>query len=458
MTDNNITFVDEISERLLLACMLNDNKCICDVMSKLTARMLYFSKHRVIYDTIVKLYKSGTVADICSVNSELMNNGLLEQAGGTAYIVALTNEVSSSANFGHYLNKVITKAQSRALRTTLNSNLEKIGNSDNDEIIRNIEDSVFKISAATTSTKIWGPKELATEYNEYIKYNDETWGEEKGIKVGFPTLDRMTDDFQNEDVIIIGARPSIGKTALAISMMQNLMERDIPCGFISAEMSQLQIMTRMISQRTRIDGSQIRSGKYTSEMKKKLFEATAYYASRKFYIDDTPNIRLNSLISSARHMKIHFGVRIIFIDYIGLITMDGNAPVWEKVSEISKALKALARELKIPIVALSQLGRDAEGNSPNLSNIRGSGSVEQDADLVILLNGERDMTLAKHRNGPCGKIYLNFEKQFTIFSEDSDRERLPKTFVKWQMIWTETGLRLLKSISTNGPAICLTGR
>lgn len=171
-------------------------------------------------------------------------------------------------------------------------------------------------------------------------------------------------------------------------------------------------------------------------MKQKLFEATSYYASCKFYIDDTPNISLTKLISSARHMKLHYGVRIIFIDYIGLISVEGNAPIWEKVGDISKTLKSLARELKIPIVALSQLGRDAEGNSPSISNIRGSGSVEQDADLVILLNGERDLscyqntnpflerdlTLAKHRNGPCGKIYLDFEKQFTIFTETKDQE------------------------------------
>ena len=219
-------------------------------------------------------------------------------------------------------------------------------------------------------------------------------------------------------------------------MMQNLMVKDIPCGFISAEMSQKQIMTRMISQRTKLDGATIRSGKYSQATKDKLFEATHYYASRKFYIDDTPNISLNSLISSARHMRIHYGVKIIFIDYIGLINVDGNGPVWEKVSDISKALKGLARELKIPIVALSQLGRDAEGNSPNIANIRGSGSVEQDADLVILLNGERDLTcyrnsnpflerdltLAKHRNGPCGKVYLDFEKEFTIFTEAKDQE------------------------------------
>ena len=135
-------------------------------------------------------------------------------------------------------------------------------------------------------------------------------------------------------------------------------------------------------------------------------------------------------------MKIHYGVKIIFIDYIGLITVDGDGPVWEKVSDVSKSLKSLARELKIPIVALSQLGREAEGNTPSLSNIRGSGSVEQDADLVILLNGERDLTcyknpnpflerdltLAKHRNGPCGKVYLDFEKEFTIFTEAKDQE------------------------------------
>ena len=436
MAKPNVTFYDETSERMLLGCMLNDNKCICDVMTKLESPMLYYPQHRIIYECIINLYRSGTNADIVSVTSDLMNKGLIDKAGGAAFVASLTDEVFTSANCDFYLNNVIKKAQSRSLRATLSAGLEKIGHEDNNEIIKSIENNVFRISAATTSTKIWTPEELATKFNEYLRYTEETWGEDKGIRVGFPTLDRMTGGFQDEDVIIIGARPSIGKTAIAITMMQNLMEQNIPFGFISAEMGQDQIMTRMISQRTRLDMGKIRSGQYTTEMKQKLFEATSYYASRKFYIDDTPNISLTKLISSARHMKLHYGVRIIFIDYIGLISVEGNAPIWEKVGDISKALKSLARELKIPIVALSQLGRDAEGNSPSISNIRGSGSVEQDADLVILLNGERDlscytnpnpilerdMTLAKHRNGPCGKIYLNFEKQFTTFTEDPNQE------------------------------------
>ncbi|MCI7115216.1 MAG: hypothetical protein MSA36_08595 [Treponema porcinum] len=429
-------FFDENSEKQLLACMIMDNKVICDVIAKTQASMFHEAKHRVIYENIIKLYKSGINVDLCTLTTELMNNGLLPAAGNAGYVASLTDEVPTASNFNFYQDKIIKYAQCRALYLVLKDNLEKLGQADNSTIFKNLEDNVFKISSATTATKIWTPKALAEDYNEFLKYSEETWGEDRGIKVGFPTLDRMTDGFQNEDVIIIGARPSIGKTALAISMMQNLMEKDISCGFISAEMSQRQIMTRMVSQRTRLDAFRIRSGKYTSEMKQKLYEATAYYASRKFYIDDTPNIELDALISSARHMKLHYGIRILFVDYMGLITVDKDGPVWEKVSDISKALKALARELKIPVVSLCQLGRDAEGNEPTISNIRGSGSVEQDADLVILLNGERDltcyrnpnpflerdMTLAKHRNGPCGKVYLNFEKQFTIFSEDPDQE------------------------------------
>lgn len=430
-------FYDESAERLLLGSMLNDNKCICDVISKLQPSMFFSPIHKVIYETICKLYKAGITVDICSLNTELTSLGLITSAGGTGYIASLTNEIYSSANFSYYLNIIKKNAQSRALQRTLLKNLENVGVAENQQIISNLENDIFKISASTTQTKIWTSEELATDFNEYIKYNEETYGEEKGIKVGFPTLDRMTDGFQSEDLIIIGARPSIGKTAFAISMMQNLLKKNIPFGFVSAEMSQNQIMTRMISQRTKLDSSTIRNGPYKNEVKSKVYEANAFFSSRKFFIDDTPNINLNALISSVRHMKYHYGIRIVFIDYLGLIAVEGNGPVWEKVSDISKSLKTLARELKIPIVALSQLGRDAEGNSPSISNIRGSGSVEQDADLVILLNGERDLScykdpnpilereliLAKHRNGPCGKVYLNFEKQFTLFSEDSDQEK-----------------------------------
>lgn len=429
-------FFDENAERMLLGCMLNDNKIICDVMSKIQVSMFHKSEHRIIFENIINFYKKGLAVDICSLSSELMSNGLIEAAGGCSYVADLTSDVATSSNFEFYQNKIVEYSKDRALYLVLRENLEKLGQSETSAICKNLEDNIFKISSSASSSKIWTPKSLAEDYNAFLKYSEETWGQDRGIKVGFPTLDRMTDGFQDEDVIIIGARPSIGKTALAISMMQNLMEKDIPCGFISAEMSQRQIMTRMVSQRTRLDASRIRSGIYTTEMKQKLYEATAYYASRKFYIDDTPNIELDALISSARHMKLHYGVRILFVDYMGLITIDKDGPVWEKVSDISRALKALARELKIPVVALCQLGRDAEGNEPTISNIRCSGSVEQDADLVILLNGERDltcyrnpdpflerdMTLAKHRNGPCGKVYLNFEKQFTIFTEDPDQD------------------------------------
>ena len=430
-------FYDESAERLILGSMLNDNKCICDVISKLQPSMFFSPIHKVIYETICKLYKAGITVDICSLNTELTSLGLITSAGGTGYIASLTNEIYSSANFSYYLNIIKKNAQSRALQRTLLKNLENVGVTENQQIISNLENDIFKISASTTQTKIWTSEELATDFNEYIKYNEETYGEEKGIKVGFPTLDRMTDGFQSEDLIIIGARPSIGKTAFAISMMQNLLKKNIPFGFVSAEMSQNQIMTRMISQRTKLDSSTIRNGLYTNEVKSKIYEANAFFSSRKFFIDDTPNINLNALISSVRHMKYHYGIKIVFIDYLGLIAVEGNGPVWEKVSDISKSLKTLARELKIPIIALSQLGRDAEGNSPSISNIRGSGSVEQDAYLVFLLNGERDLScykdpnpilereliLAKHRNGPCGKVYLNFEKQFTLFSEDSDQEK-----------------------------------
>lgn len=429
-------FFDVTTEKLLLACMLLDNKIICDVISKTQTDMFHDPKHRIIFDNIVRLYKNGVNVDLCTLTSELMTNGLISAAGNADYVASLTNALPSAANYDFYQNKIIGYAKDRALYLVLRENLEKLGQIENLAICKNLEDNIFKISSSASASKIWTPKSLAEDFSEYLKYSEETWGMDRGIKVEFPTLDRMTDGFQDEDVIIIGARPSIGKTALAISMMQNLMEKDIPCGFISAEMSQRQIMTRMVSQRTRLDASRIRSGQYTTEMKQKLFEATAYYASHNFYIDDTPNIELDALISSARHMKLHYGVRILFVDYMGLITIDKDGPVWEKVSDISRVLKALARELKIPVVALCQLGRDAEGNEPTISNIRGSGSVEQDADLVILLNGERDltcyrnpdpfldrdMTLAKHRNGPCGKVYLKFEKQFTIFTEDPDQD------------------------------------
>ena len=252
-----------------------------------------------------------------------------------------------------------------------------------------------------------------------------------GIPTGFAKLDTMTSGFQNSELIILGARPSIGKTAMALSMMEYIaVDQKIPCGFFSLEMSALMLGQRLLSQTARVPGGKLKSGMLRIEDFQKLQQAASRCYEAPLYIIDVPNMPLLDLKAMARRLVVNQGVKIIFIDYIGLISTDNpNTQVWEQVSEISKSLKALARELAIPIVALCQVSRDAEGEEPTLNQLRGSGSIEQDADVVMFLHRERRKTaeqeenpvqdakliVAKQRNGPTGDVDILYLSSYTKF-------------------------------------------
>ena len=253
-----------------------------------------------------------------------------------------------------------------------------------------------------------------------------------GVPTGFARLDTMTSGFQKSELIIIGARPSIGKTALALSMMQHIaVDRHIPCGFFSLEMPYESIGMRILSQEARVSMQKIRAGTIRLDDVKKIQDAAGRWFEAPLYTVDTPNMRLLDLRAMARRMVVNQKVEIIFIDYIGLIsTEDPTAPVFEQMSLVSKSLKALARELEIPIVALCQVSRDAEGNEPNLAQLRGSGSIEQDADVVMFLHRDRlkdetpiqeaKLILAKQRNGATGDIPIMFVPAYSKFENKAD--------------------------------------
>ena len=253
-----------------------------------------------------------------------------------------------------------------------------------------------------------------------------------GVPTGFAKLDTYTSGFQNSELIIIGARPSIGKTALALSIIQNIAcEKRIPCGFFSLEMPYESIGMRLLAQEARVPMQKIRSGMLKIEDVKKIQDAAGRWFEAPLYTVDTPNMKLIDLRAVARRMVKNQEVKIIFIDYIGLIsTEDPTAPVFEQVSLISKSLKALARELQIPIVALCQVARDAEGQEPNLAQLRGSGSIEQDADVVMFLHRDRlkdevvaqdaKIILAKQRNGATGDIPIMFLPAYSKFENKAE--------------------------------------
>ena len=417
------------AEQAVLGALLLNWGAMSDVISKLKPERFYATRNQIIFEALTKLFAKNIQGDTISLLNELTVEGNLEKAGGAAYIASLTDTVPSAANIDYYADLVIDRALRRDLikiSTEIKASAFEL-NRDSQTILDSAEQKVFALAERNETTEIHSAKEIMIKEIEIIESRYKNKNSFTGIPTGFATLDTYTSGFQNSELIIIGARPSIGKTALALSMMQHIcIERKIPTGFFSLEMPYTSIGMRFLSQEARVSMSKIRSGMLKIDDIKKIQEAASRWYEAPFRIVDTPNMRLLDLRAMARRMVHNFGVKIIFIDYIGLITVeDTSAPVYEQVSEISKSLKALARELDIPIVALCQVARDAEGQEPNLAQLRGSGSIEQDADVVMFLHRDRlkeevgsqeaKIILAKQRDGATGDINIMYLPGFTKF-------------------------------------------
>jgi len=300
------------------------------------------------------------------------------------------------------------------------------------------QNKLFTLTESDQSQNVISMAELISDTVTIIEKHFNNKNAYTGVPSGFTSLDSMTSGFQNSEMIIIGARPSMGKTALALSMIQHIaINNQIPTGFFSLEMSATQIGQRLLTQESRISGSKIRSGLLTNGDFQRLQTAAGRCYEAPLFVADTPNMKMLDLRAMARKMRQQYQVQIIFIDYIGLITSENynsNVPRHEQVSEISRSLKSLARELSIPIVALCQVSRDSEGKEPTLANLRDSGSIEQDADVVMFIHRERKSTddnnenaaidakilLAKQRNGPIGNVDLIFLPKIAKFENKAE--------------------------------------
>lgn len=424
------------SEQAVLGALLLNWSSMADVVSKLRAEHFYSSHNQVIYDALIKLYKKNVQGDTLSLINELTVDNKLEQAGGTAYIASLTDTVPSAANIEYYSNMVLDRAARRELikiSAELRASAYEL-NRDTGELLDGAEQKIFALTEKNDTTVVHKAKDIMIREIEIIDTRYKNKNQFTGVPSGFAYLDTMTSGFQKSELIIIGARPSIGKTALALSMMQHIaLEKKIPCGFFSLEMPYESIGMRILSQEARVNMSRMRSGMLKLEDVKKIQDAAGRWFEAPLYTIDTPNMRLLDLRAMARRLVANDHVEIIFIDYIGLISTDNNKKeTWEQISEISKSLKALARELEIPIVVLCQVARDAEGQEPNLAQLRGSGSIEQDADVVMFLHRERlkeeapvqeaKIILAKQRNGPTGDIKIMFVPAYSKFENYKGEE------------------------------------
>jgi replicative DNA helicase len=432
---------DEEAERAALGAMLMDPDAISVSIQYLRPGDFYSNANNRVYEAILGIFNKGHTADILTVAGELRQNGKLDEAGGSAYVASLTTVVPSSANIEYYAQTV----QAYSLRRALLRVSGEIGARVFDEsrearlLLEEAQQRLFELSDNRQTVRYQSAKEIIPETIRIIENVVKSKQEYTGIPSGFDELDKMTSGFHPSEFIIIGARPSIGKTALALTMAANIsIQRKIPAVFFTLEMPAMALMQRLISMEAKINGNALRSGFIKSSDFQDLLDAAGRIYEAPLYIVDMPNMKLLDLRAQARRIRMQEKIEIMFIDYLGLISSENyNTPRYEQMSEISRSLKSLARELGIPIVVLAQLNRDAEKEKPNLSSIRDSGSIEQDADVVMFLHrgrgsdkktadaannagnadeeGKTSLILSKQRNGPVGTIDLVFMSKYARF-------------------------------------------
>ncbi len=426
---------NEEAEEATLGALLLDSEALSTVLRYLRPEDFYKTANKKIYQAILNLFNKNEAIDLITVTDELKANGELEEAGGVAYISRLTSLVPTSANVEYYAQIV----QICSIRRNLSRIASGIIAQAHDEsleigyIIEEAERKIFEIAERQHTGFYLEAKEIVPKAVEIIENLYHTKDNYTGIPTGFSDLDNYTSGFQNSEFIVIGARPSVGKTALALTMAANMAIRHrIPVGFFTLEMSSMALMQRLLSSEARLDSKKLRAGLLKPSDFHKLTEAAGKIYEAPLYIDDTPNLKLLDLRAQARRMRSQHNVAIIFIDYLTLITSENkDIPRHEQIAEISRSLKALARELDIPVVALSQVRRETEGKRPTLADLRESGSIEQDADVVLFLHRkkgedaspeeaeikgtETELIIAKQRNGPIGTVKIAFIARYTKF-------------------------------------------
>ena len=424
-------------EEAVLGGMLIDKRGVDEVIDILSEEVFYAPAHQKIYAAIDKLFKDAKAIDMLTVREQLLEDGTLKEIGGTDYLIGLTQKVSSSANIQEYARYIKGKYIKRRLIKMSN---EVIEDAYNDEVVaRNLldeaEGKLFSISQGNTRTSE-SAHDLVLQAIKKIEELHNRKEEFSGVPSGFTQIDELTAGWQSTDLIIVAARPAMGKTAFTLSMARNIaVDSKIPVAFFSLEMSSIQLITRLISSETGISSDKLRTGKLTEADFERLTHKTQSLLEAPLYIDDTPSLSIFDLRAKARKMVSQHKVKIIFIDYLQLMTANtsgkgvGNRE--QEISTISRNLKALAKELDLPIIALSQLSRNVESRlghkRPQLSDLRESGAIEQDADIVTFLYrpeyykldtwddaeatstaNQAEFIVAKHRNGGLDNIRLQF--------------------------------------------------
>ena len=424
------------AEQAILGCMLKDKDAVISAIEVLKEESFYREDNRAIYSAILSLYSRNEPVDIITVKAELVEQGNFERVGGLEYLAELPERVPTTANVEKYIKIVDEKATLRSLIQTSNE-LIALGydeSEDVDSIMDMAEKKVFGLSQKKSAKGYTALKDvLVGSFAELEKlYNQK--GNVTGITTGFIDLDNKTAGLHNSDLIIIAARPAMGKSAFAINLATNAaIKANVPAVIFNLEMSKEQVGNRILCSEAMVDSNKIRTGQIEDEDWMKLATTLGELSEAPIYIDDTPGISIMEIRAKCRKLKLEKNIGLIVIDYLQLIQGTGkkNASREQEISEISRSLKILAKELDVPVIALSQLSRTAERRDdkrPMLSDLRESGAIEQDADIVIFLYRDdyynedtekknvAEVILAKHRGGSTGTVELAWMPSYTKFA------------------------------------------
>ncbi len=432
----------ELEEAVLGALMLERDSIIA-VQEYVTPEAFYTEEHRLIYKAIESLSAELKPIDLYTVTECLKVRGELKKVGGAAYLAQLTQKVGSAANVEFHAKIIAQKYVQRELIRSATEIQRRSYDEDQDvtDLIGYAESEIFKVAEGHVKRSVQSAKDVLSKAMMQIEEASKNTSAFNGVPSGFMAVDRVTLGWQPSDLIIIAARPAMGKTAFVLSMARNMaIDHESPVAFFSLEMSSVQLMMRLIIAETGLSGTDIKSGRLTPEQWRHLESATKPLGTAPLFIDDTPALSVFEFRSKARRLKIHNDIKIIIIDYLQLMTgnADSKGNREQEVAFISRTLKAIAKELNVPIIALSQLSRATEtrGGSkrPQLSDLRESGAIEQDADIVAFIHrpeyygmntdengmptaGMAEIIIAKHRSGAATDVKLRFLKEQTRFMD-----------------------------------------
>lgn len=426
------------AEQSVLGCILIDSNSFHRIAGMLAANDFYMPAHEIIFAALLELYERHQPVDILSVTNRLKEQSRLADIGGSTYLAELTNHVTTSSHVDHYATIVKEK---RILRDLIRASAEITENAfepegEFEDLIDNIEQKILAISQKSLPQNfIHLRDELKIAY-ERIERLHEHKGILRGVPTGFPGIDNLLSGLQKSDLIVLGARPSLGKTSLALDMARHAaLKAGVTVGIFSLEMSREQVIDRFIATQAQVPLWKLRTGRISDDIEFQMIQKGLDELSHgSIFIDDTPSPTIMQMRSMARRLQIEHGLGLLIVDYLQLISprSSSNSNLVQQITEISRGLKGLARELNVPLLALSQLSRSVDQRDvkvPKLSDLRESGSIEQDADVVLFIyRKDRDkldvppeeqnvaqINIAKHRNGPLGSVQLRFDPELVTF-------------------------------------------